>query len=1395
MSSRSSDVSLVIRARDEAQKTIDAVAGALNKLYGIQNKVAGSAEDTGQNIGQLATVLGTLDKAYTSLAGGAERAETAFAKQKAAVASQRQELQALQAQATAAQAALQRLNGADAIVSAGRDQSGRLSQIKVVAAEYDRLSGQINKLARSIATQEAGLNNSTSSLQKVSSTANAVEAAVAAARREIELQNKALREQAAAAQTAANVQRVTGTGRTAATDNGAGFEALARREIQLQEQRSAAARNAAAAVAESVRQTTGIGGGRATDNGASFQALAAREESAALKDAAIAHKLFEDRVRQGVTAMEDSARAEKAMADAAARLRQQLDPVADIEARLSIESKKLRDNTKLTNVEIAAGIELLKKKAALEKEKINGDSGLDSRGRPTLFGLKPYELTNFGYQVNDVVTQIASGTSITQTLAQQGGQLLQLFPRVGSSIAAAFASGPILAGAAALAGVVLILKDAYDRAERLRQLGGLLELGEGLGGGNTATGLNEATEALDHYGISAENALKIVRTLMKEGFDETQIVEFGKAAQNMADVLGIDVVDAAKDMADAFNGGYESILKLGKQTDLYTSSQYAQIKALFDAGKAEEARALAAGIAMRKLDEAAQKARGPWTDAARTLGEAWETALAKFSNSGFVQSLGHVFEDMAKGVKALVGDLEELGNVSLANAWWNTATGQPIPQTTMPNSLTGGKPTGIDPALFAKDANGKVNAAATAAAAQAADEAERQARAEAQITSQKQIQTRLEELRVKLRNQAIEQFGAGADPKEIDRFVNAEVDRERVKLNKELVTYRNQQKAAAEATARADEAALKSYVQRVVKAENSTGRADARNPASTATGNGQFIESTWLNLFRKYFPQEAENMGRDAILELRKNADVSAKLIELYARENAAALQKSGQAVTEANLHLAHFLGADGAVKVLKSAAGTKVASVLSAAAVNANPTILGNGATRESVLAYADRRAGGTSRGGVGETTQAAMETEAALRKIEQDRLDAQDKFNAKIDDENEKRQLGIKSMQGQLGLVDAALLAEQKKQAVAEAVLAKQQEIDKLNADRTAKGLPTLEFSDAQRHEIERTTAAYFDLAHARELATAQADTVQRPVDDLTGQRDAIQAQMEFLRNQGLGAEADSLQPMLDGVNAKLKEAIQNAITFYQTLDLANDPLGRTQVQIDGIVTRLQTALAGTTQWINVLGIGGQQIAQVFASQATSALNKFAQAVAEGKNVFSSLKDAFLSFAASFLQQIAQMIMQAVIFNIVASFLKAGLPGGGGGGSPVMGGAVTNFKMPSLVPGMHTGGVVGQDSTFTRSISPSWFSSATRYHSGGIAGLRPDEVPTILQKGEEVLTAGDPRHRDNGGMTPNVNLKVVNTIDAGEMVSEGLSTAAGEQAIFNMVRANRRAFREAMS
>lgn len=151
--------------------------------------------------------------------------------------------------------------------------------------------------------------------------------------------------------------------------------------------------------------------------------------------------------------------------------------------------------------------------------------------------------------------------------------------------------------------------------------------------------------------------------------------------------------------------------------------------------------------------------------------------------------------------------------------------------------------------------------------------------------------------------------------------------------------------------------AIDAFVRRVDRAE---GRGD--NPNSSASGVGQFIESTWLNLFKKYYPQQADSMSRDAILALRDNADVSYDLIRKYAAENAKVLQDAGVHVDEAALQLAHFLGAGDAAKVLNAAPGTPLAGLISPASIKANPTILGGGRTVDDAIAYAQRRAGAST-------------------------------------------------------------------------------------------------------------------------------------------------------------------------------------------------------------------------------------------------------------------------------------------------------------------------------------------------------------------------------------------------------------------------------------------------
>lgn len=98
-----------------------------------------------------------------------------------------------------------------------------------------------------------------------------------------------------------------------------------------------------------------------------------------------------------------------------------------------------------------------------------------------------------------------------------------------------------------------------------------------------------------------------------------------------------------------------------------------------------------------------------------------------------------------------------------------------------------------------------------------------------------------------------------------------------------------------------------------------------------------------------------------------------------------------------------------------------------------------------------------------------------------------------------------------------------------------------------------------------------------------------------------------------------------------------------------------------------------------------------------------------------------------------------------------RGGLFGGMGGGG-LLGGMI--------IPGiLHDGGVAGRDGYgHGRSVSPSTFAGAKRYHNGGVAGLMPGEVPAILQRGEVVIPKGGSR-----GSTETI--RVVLQDDSGRM------------------------------
>src|SRR5690606_15186176 len=78
----------------------------------------------------------------------------------------------------------------------------------------------------------------------------------------------------------------------------------------------------------------------------------------------------------------------------------------------------------------------------------------------------------------------------------------------------------------------------------------------------------------------------------------------------------------------------------------------------------------------------------------------------------------------------------------------------------------------------------------------------------------------------------------------------------------------------------------------------------------------------------------------------------------------------------------------------------------------------------------------------------------------------------------------------------------------------------------------------------------------------------------------------------------------------------------------------------------------------------IDWKRVGDLFASGLANAFDRFAQAVAEGTSVGEAARDAFLQFAADFLRQIAQMIIQQAILNALRAFFPGFFGAGHTGG-----------------------------------------------------------------------------------------------------------------------------------
>lgn len=319
----------------------------------------------------------------------------------------------------------------------------------------------------------------------------------------------------------------------------------------------------------------------------------------------------------------------------------------------------------------------------------------------------------------------------------------------------------------------------------------------------------------------------------------------------------------------------------------------------------------------------------------------------------------------------------------------------------------------------------------------------------------------------------------------------------------------------------------------------------------------------------------------------------------------------------------------------------------------------------------------------------------------------------------------------------------------------------------------------SEEELQIIREQTGKLFDLNQATKKqgeSNKEIKAVMREVNNLESARNDLLQVRKYYEDTGQLDKMKAIDGRLADINKRLEESIDKAIAMWKAI--GGDEAEAAIAKLEATKTKLHE-VGQKSKWT------GQQFNESIANGLTNALDTFFDALDDGESIIGALSKAFRKFASDFLIEIGKMIIKQALLNA----LQAG--GGANGG---VGGMIAS----AIGALFHDGGVVGSGG-MNRAVSASTWEGAVRYHEGGVAGLKPGEVPAILKKGE-VVDPGDgsvfKRVFGDGPQGPAAEpkVKIVNAIDSGSFVSEGLNTDVGGSAILNHVRSNQSDYRSAL-
>ncbi len=223
-------------------------------------------------------------------------------------------------------------------------------------------------------------------------------------------------------------------------------------------------------------------------------------------------------------------------------------------------------------------------------------------------------------------------------------------------------------------------------------------------------------------------------------------------------------------------------------------------------------------------------------------------------------------------------------------------------------------------------------------------------------------------------------------------------------------------------------------------------------------------------------------------------------------------------------------------------------------------------------------------------------------------------------------------------------------------------------------------------------------------REAAGMLADAATRPLASWQALRDAV---------TGTGAQAETAladaASSADALNTELDETTTAAGSAGAA---ARDAGTAAAEGADQAATGWGAVTAALADYASKARDIGGDIGQALVGAFTSAENAVGEFVKTGKLDFRDL-------VTSMIADLAKLAARTFILGPIANALSGALGGAGG--------IFANI--------LHAGGMVGSPGP-DRMVPALAFAHAPRMHAGGWAGIKPDEVPAILQKGERVLS-----------------------------------------------------------